>query len=112
MVKNMDYNEFRKVLDFFSKNDTWLVCQKCCKGGDGNPNCEIRNCCKEREINICFDCSDFPCNRIKGNKKMIERAKIYKKLGKDIWLQEQIKKTKKGFELHTEKYYKAWVKKS
>jgi len=110
-VKEFDYTEFRKALDFFSKKDTWLVCQKCCKGGDANPDCEIRKCCKNRGLDVCFDCSEFPCDKVRGDTKMIERAKEYKKLGKDEWLQQQIEKAKQGFELHTEKYYQIWAKK-
>lgn len=110
-VKEFDYTEFRKALDFFSKKDTWLVCWKCCKGGDGRPDCEIRNCCEERGLDLCFDCSEFPCDRVEGNAKMIERAKDYKKLGKDEWLRQQGKKAEKNFELHTEKYYLIWAKK-
>jgi len=109
-VKEFDYTEFRKALDFFSKKDSWLVCSKCCKGGDGWPDCPIRECCKEREIDLCFECSEFPCDIVKENVKMIERAKEYKKLDKDEWLRQQIEKAKQGFELHTEKFYQVWAK--
>ncbi len=105
-VREFDFTEFRKALDFFSRNGTWLVCKNCCKGGDGRPNCEIRNCCKQRRLDVCFDCDEFPCDKVQGNSKMIERAKDYRKLGKDLWLQQQIEKAGQGYELHTEKYYK------
>jgi len=36
-VKEFDYAEFRKGLDFFSREDTWLVCREGCKGGGGGP---------------------------------------------------------------------------
>lgn len=85
-VKEFDYTKFRKALDFFSKGDTWLICSKCCKGGDAWSDCPIRKCCKEREIDLCFECSEFPCDIVKGGTKMIERAEEYKKLGKDEWL--------------------------
>lgn len=109
-VKEFNYAEFIKGLDFFSKEDTWLVCQKCCKGGDGRPECEIRNCCQERELDICFDCGEFPCDKVKENTRMIERANEYKKLGKDEWLRQQVEKANQGFELHTEKYYQIWAR--
>jgi len=109
-VKEFDYAEFRKALDFFSKKDTWLVCRRCCKGGDGRPDCEIRKCCKNRGLDVCFDCDEFPCDKVKGDTKMIERAKEYKKLGKDEWLRQHVEKAKQGFELHTEKYYQIWAR--
>ena len=85
-VKEFDYTEFRKALDFFNKKDTWLICSKCCKGGDAWSDCPIRKCCKERKIDLCFECGEFPCDIVKGGTKMIERAEEYKKLGKDEWL--------------------------
>lgn len=109
-VKEFDYTEFRKALDFFSKKDTWLICSKCCIGGDGNPDCEIRKCCKDRGLEVCFECSEFPCDIVKGGTKMIERAEEYKKLGKDEWLRQQVEKAEQGFELHTEKYYQIWAR--
>jgi len=110
-VEEFDYGEFRKGLDFFGKEDTWLVCRKCCKGGDSNPNCEIRNCCKSHDVEVCFDCDEFPCEKVKDNTGMIERAREYDRLGKHEWLRQQVEKAKKGFEGHTEKYYQIWAEK-
>lgn len=42
---------------------------------------------------------------------MIEEAKEYKKLGKDVWLKKWVEKAKQGFEIHTAKYYKIWAEK-
>lgn len=107
-----DYSEFRKGLNYFSKNDTGLICRKCCKGGDGNDECKIRICCRERGLDLCFDCSEFPCDTVKENTKMIEEQAIeYKKLGRDMWLRKQVEKAKQGFEGHAEKYYKIWAEK-
>ncbi len=106
VVKEFDYTEFRKALDFFSRKDTWFICRKGCKGGDGRPDCEIRKCCKNRELNICFDCREFPCDRVKGNAAMIERGKEYRRFGKGAWLRQQIEKAKEGYEHHTKKYYR------
>ena len=112
-VKEFDYKEFRKALDFFSKKNSWLICLKGCKQGDGNPYCEIRDCCKRHEISLCFECGKFPCDMVKDDKKIMERAREYKNLGKEEWLQQQIRKAKNRYEDHTRKYYsntisKAW----
>jgi hypothetical protein len=106
-VKDFDYTEFRKGLAFFSDAESWLVCRNCCKGGDGRPDCPMRNCCQERGLDICFACSDFPCNKVAWNPNMIKRAEEYKKLGKDEWLRTQMEKANQGLELHTGKYYQA-----
>ena len=111
-VKEFDYTEFREGLDFFSRKDTWLVCRKCCKGGDGRPDCEIRQCCKEHGLDVCFDCKEFPCSKIiEHMPTAIDRAKEYKRVGKDEWLQQEIEKAKKGYEDHTKKYYQIWANK-
>lgn len=100
-----DYKEFRKALGFFSKLEGWPICLKGCKQGDGNPECEIRNCCMERKLDLCFECSQFPCDKVKGNERMVKTASEYKKLGREKWLCLQVKKVQNGYELHTRKYY-------
>jgi hypothetical protein len=105
-VKDFDYTEFRKGLAFFSDAESWLICRGSCKDGDGRPDCPMRNCCREREIDICFDCGDFPCDKVAQNEGMLKRAREYKKLDKDKWLQVQDKRAKQGLELHTGKYYR------
>jgi hypothetical protein len=105
-VQEFDYDEFRKGLEFFGKEDSWLVCHRCCKGGDGNPDCEIRKCCIAHGLEICFDCDEFPCARVGRDPAMIERARQYHAQGKLEWLREQAERATQGFELHTKKYYR------
>lgn len=107
-VKDFDYIEFRKGLDFFMK-DPRVICQRCCKGGGGSAECETRKCCEERGLELCFECSEFPCSRLEGDAGMIERAKEYKELGRDEWLRRQIEKANEGYEQHTAKYWKLCV---
>jgi len=59
-VREFDYTEFRKALAFFSRKDTWLVCWKCCQGGDGRPDCEVRNCCKDHGVDVCLTAQNSP----------------------------------------------------
>lgn len=103
-VQEFDYEQFRKGLEFFSKDDSWLVCHKCCPGGDGYPDCDIRKCCRERGYRICFDCPDFPCAKAKERTGMLERAEEYHRLGPDKWLASQVRKAGEGFELHLGRY--------
>jgi hypothetical protein len=104
-VKDFNYTEFRKGLTFFSDAESWLVCRGSCKSGDGRPDCPMRDCCREKKINICFDCTAFPCDKVGWNEGTLKRAREYKKLGKEKWLQIQIDRAKKGFELHTSRCY-------
>ena len=100
-----DFAEFRKGLAFFSDPESWHVCRKTCKDGGGFPECPIRICCRERGLDLCFDCGDFPCEKVKGYPNMIKRGGEYKKLGRDEWLREQEKKASQGYELFADKYY-------
>jgi len=34
-----------------------------CKGGSGNPACAIRLCAKEKGIEVCALCADYPCEK-------------------------------------------------
>jgi hypothetical protein len=104
-VKDFNYEEFHKGLAFFSDTESWIFCKKCCKDGCGRPDCPMRNCCRERGLDICFDCEEFPCKKVKWDKRALKRAEEYKKLGKDEWWRTQAEKASRGFEHHTDKYY-------
>lgn len=104
-----DFAEFRKGLDFFSTPESWYICRECCKNGGGWPECPMRKCCRERELDICFDCGEFPCDKVERNPRMIKRGDEYKKLGKDEWLREREKNARQGFELYTGKFYQVWA---
>jgi hypothetical protein len=102
-MRNFDFNEFRKGLEFFASDSTWLVCHECCIGGEGFTECDIRKCCVERGVDICFECSDFPCPKAQ-RPGMLERAKEYERLGRAKWLEREIERAEKGYELHLGKY--------
>ncbi|PKK86088.1 MAG: hypothetical protein CVT48_02730 [Thermoplasmata archaeon HGW-Thermoplasmata-1] len=36
-----------------------LRCNRACRGGGGPPQCNIRNCCRNKEIAGCWECADF-----------------------------------------------------
>ncbi|MCD6263786.1 hypothetical protein DRO56_01900 [Candidatus Bathyarchaeota archaeon] len=108
-VKEFNYDEFRKGLEFFSKEDTWLVCPACCKGGGGGPPDCVRDCCQRHGVDVCFECPEFPCDRVKGDKDMLKRAGEYRRLGREGWLRRAAEKAERGFEFHTGKCYRVCV---
>ena len=56
------YPEFTAVLDVLTKSR----CEKTCKEGGANPACEVRLCCKEKEIEGCWVCGEFvDCEKLK-----------------------------------------------
>lgn len=48
-----------------------LFCERCpkmvkgqCSGCAPNHVCELPGCAKEKGVEICFDCTDFPCDKV------------------------------------------------
>jgi hypothetical protein len=65
--KDFDFKEFMKGLASIQSTP---LCPGCLKGG-GNPNCEIRNCASNKNINDCNEC-DQPttCQNVEALQKM------------------------------------------
>ena len=106
-VKEFDYHEFRKGLDYFSSEESPPRCHKCCKGGDGNPECAVRICCREKRLSICADCSDFPCDKLRP--EWLAQLKEYREVGRTEWLRKRVRMAEHGYELHTGKYYRFYA---
>ena len=53
------YTDFKEMLDYFASG-TCLGCrkQKC----HLFKSCNVRNCHKEKSVDFCFQCNEFPCN--------------------------------------------------
>ena len=105
VVKGFDYAEFRKGLDFFADRESWLVCTKGCRNGDGGPPFCVRECCREHGVDLCFDCADFPCEKTTAFADMASAAEEYRQLGRAEWLRRQSERASQGYEAHTRKYY-------
>lgn len=63
-----DYESFKKTLDGLAI----LRCVKACRGGGGNPWCNIRKCCQKKSLWSCGE-----CNLIKTCKKLAAITKNY-----------------------------------
>ena len=56
------YPDFTEVLDVLVA----ARCTKTCKEGGANPACEVRICCKEKEIEGCWVCGEFvDCEKLR-----------------------------------------------
>ncbi|MBM3475883.1 MAG: DUF3795 domain-containing protein [Armatimonadetes bacterium] len=106
VVSEFSYEEFRKGVEFFRRDDTWFTCEGCCKGGGGGPPGCVRACCKERGVEVCFECADFPCERVAEDTAMLARAEEYRRLGREEWLSRQVERADRGFEHHTRWCYR------
>ncbi len=41
-----------------------MNCLGCRREEDMIADCDLRQCCKEKSINSCAECAEFPCGRI------------------------------------------------
>lgn len=92
------FKDFWAFLDRISDPDG--SCPRCRQGG-GPPFCGIRKCARERKIDVCVECSDYPCKRIdgiaKGYPTLIADGIRMKELGLDKWVAEQQERARTGF---------------
>jgi hypothetical protein len=54
-----NYPNFKTLLEFLSK----VECDGCRSGTCKNPDCEVLQCSSKRNIDFCFQCNEFPCEK-------------------------------------------------
>lgn len=103
------FTEFRKGLAYFTKKNSGCYCQESCIDGGGVPGCEIKQCAKNRGVEICFECDEFPCKLFSSfltrHPEIVEEEKKFKKLGMEKWVASKEEESKKGYARATGKYY-------
>jgi hypothetical protein len=107
-MKTAGFEEFIRFMPGGSGFWTFLkgmaeegVCPGNCKGGSGNPGCKIRICAKEKNVEVCVQCKDYPCKHFDGffaGYPILERdnALLVEK-GVDEWMNMQVERREKGF---------------
>ena len=61
-------------------------------------SCPIKICCKEKEIEGCYQCDDFPCAHINnfpmpvGKKVMLRAVPQWREWGTEKWVEEEEKR--------------------
>ncbi len=72
-----------------------------CRQDGGPPFCAIRKCARERQIEICISCEEYPCKRVlgiaKGYPTLIADGQRMGEIGIEAWVQEQEERAKTGF---------------
>lgn len=72
-----------------------------CRQGGGPPFCTIRKCARERGVDICVECAEYPCHRVqaiaKGYPTLLADGKRMQELGIEAWVKEQEERAKTGF---------------
>lgn len=71
-----EYEPFKKSLDGLAM----LRCPRACRGGGGNPWCQIRKCCQKKQLYGCWECLDFEaCNKL--NPAYLKNIRKIKRVG-------------------------------
>ncbi|UCC49755.1 MAG: DUF3795 domain-containing protein [Gemmatimonadota bacterium] len=96
-----DFAEFLKGLDWFVAHAT---CPGCREGG-GPAWCQVRGCCVEKDLLLCFECDDFPCAKLDevADPDTMDRYQRYRELGLQAWVDEQARRAERGYEIHLQK---------
>jgi len=84
----------------------WKLLQKLidldctCRTGGGPPDCKIRQCAKQKSIEICTQCKEYPCKLIQNLAEhyptIIQDGKRLQKIGLENWVKEQEERVKRG----------------
>ena len=69
-----NYEEFYEVLEWFATQEDMMNNGDCvkCRNGGGRAICEIRACAREKGIEFCCKCDDYPCDLL--HPRMIEES--------------------------------------
>jgi hypothetical protein len=71
-----------------------------CRAGGGYPECRIRLCARERGMELCCSCPDFPCGRVEAlgarYPMLLTDNRRLQTVGLEQWLAEQEERTRRG----------------
>ena len=71
-----------------------------CRTWGGPPNCKIRMCAKEKKVDTCPLCEEYPCELINNLAEhyvmLIQDGRRLQKIGLDAWVKEQETRAKRG----------------
>ncbi|MBN1425155.1 DUF3795 domain-containing protein [Candidatus Fermentibacteria bacterium] len=83
------YPEFESVLQFLKSGS----CTGCRAGGSSVPFCSARTCFRDKGVDFCFQCDEFPCDRNEYPDSLGERWRAYGKrmgeIGPEAFYREQ-----------------------
>ncbi len=85
------YGDFKEMLDYFSKSSC-LGCRK--QECHLFKSCNVRTCSKEKSVDFCFQCNEFPCNHSGFDSHLAQRwIKINQRM-KDVGAENYYNETK------------------
>jgi len=95
------YPSIKDTFPTFWKFLANLVKMDCtCRTGGGPPDCKIRICAKQKGVDVCPFCAEYPCSLIESLAEhyvmVIQDGKRLRKIGLKAWVKEQEARAKRG----------------
>lgn len=78
-----------------------------CRGGSGNPGCQVRICAKDKGIEMCALCDSYPCEKFEafftGYPVLKEDNRVLCEEGQEAWAKLQDERKARGYAYSEEK---------
>jgi hypothetical protein len=75
-----------------------------CKDGGGDPGCVIRLCAKEKGVDMCALCKEYPCGHFDASSQkypalnsMLQDNALLREQGMDAWIKLQDERRANGY---------------
>ena len=78
-----NYPEFKDVLQMLSE----AGCEGCRGGTCMYPGCQVLPCIMQKEIDFCFECDDFPCDKVDFDRSLKAKWLMVNRRMKKIGIQ-------------------------
>jgi len=85
------YPEFKEMLDFFTSAECKGCRKETCKLFK---NCLVRDCSREKQVDFCFNCNEFPCQKTGFDEHLHKRSITINMRIKEIGIEEYFNEIK------------------
>lgn len=85
-----NYSHFKTLLTYLTEEN----CLGCRKGSCLYPDCGVRDCYKAKNIDYCFQCDEFPCQKTNFDTHLEQRWKQINIRMKEIGIEAYYQETK------------------
>lgn len=95
-------NSFPGFAEFWSFLAKLHIAGSCagCRAGSGWADCPMRPCARERSLELCNQCPDFPCSHVEAlaarYPTVIGDNRRMQEVGLERWLREQNERVRRG----------------
>lgn len=85
-----NYTQFKEVLTHFSQ----AGCQGCRNGACGYPDCGVVSCYRDKGVDFCFQCDEFPCDKTNFDPDLKQRWLKMNRRMKEIGVEAYFEETR------------------